>query len=65
MQNQSKAICLYNQLCILAGLQVELNRSKRYTDRRLSKEYLETIIKVQRYIDERRELDIAHDYFAR
>ena len=65
MQKQSKAICLYNQLCILAGLQVELNRSKRYTNRRLSKEYLDTIIKVQRYIDERRELDITHDYFTR
>lgn len=63
MQKQNKEICLFNQLCILAGVQVELNRSEEYESRKLSNEYLTAARKVQEYIDHRADLDINHKYF--
>lgn len=64
MQNQNEEICLFNQICILAGMQIELNRSQRYENKKISNEYLETIKRIQSYIDQRGQLDVKHDFFS-
>ena len=39
MQIQNREICIFNQLCILEGAKVELNRDRLYEDKKLSDAY--------------------------
>ncbi len=50
MHDQNVEICLFNQLCILKGTEIELNRSDRYPQRRLSEEDRARIERVRQYI---------------
>lgn len=54
MQKQNLEICLFNQLCILAGIEVELNRAERYSDRALSEEERENIEAIRKYIENKK-----------
>lgn len=60
MQKQNREICIFNQLCILAGIQIERNRAKNS----MSKDYLDLLDTISRYLIEKNDLDIACDYFA-
>jgi radical SAM protein with 4Fe4S-binding SPASM domain len=50
IQKQNLEICLFNQECILAGIEIELNRAERYLDRKLSDADRERLSRVREYI---------------
>ena len=60
MQKQNEEICVFNQLCILAGIQIEINR----TGGEMSSEYIKLLNDIRNYIIQKGNLDINIDYFA-
>lgn len=61
MQQQNKEICVFNQLCILAGIQIERNRAGSHMDA----DYRALLDDICRYVLDKGELDISEDYFER
>lgn len=54
MQDQNIEICLFNQQCILAGIEIEKNRSDRYAERKLSDEDLARFDIIRAYIEDKK-----------
>lgn len=63
MQIQNKEICIFNQICILAGIATELERDKKYPEKHLTEDYKKILNNVCQYIAQRKELDVNIDYF--
>lgn len=60
MQDQNREICVFNQLCILAGIQIERNRAGDS----MPEEYSELLDNIADYLIAKNDLDITKDYFA-
>lgn len=53
MQDQNAEICLFNRLCIKSGIEIERNRSLRYTNRKLTDKEKERLDMIDDYIDKK------------